>query len=319
VGCGAQPVYNCAFSFAFFTDLLASPCELWCTGCVGRQDLAYASIVRQRASTTLEGGAEHSHAGPEGSARACAHTHVHITVSNAGIWAASTRSAGRRHRAWSHVSRGQRSRLRACRVLGSEHVQRWEVLWSKSTYALKAARSLRPGQQISAIVGLNTLTMKKRMLQTLKVRFDGMLTMAQRTLQMLKVRFDGMLTIKKCMLETLGVRASPLQAALGDQGAWRITPVSFALPEEMDEWRAWAAVGRAMGSAAHPAVGSHAGGWAEGWVQASMEHHSQQQQQQQQQHQHPDQEGRPGFGLDTDELWILKTGQDAGEPQILQD
>jgi hypothetical protein len=42
-------------------------------------------------------------------------------------------------------------------------------LWSKSTYALKAARSLRPGQQISAIVGLNSLTMKKRLLQTLKV------------------------------------------------------------------------------------------------------------------------------------------------------
>ncbi|KAF5841722.1 tubulin-tyrosine ligase family-domain-containing protein [Dunaliella salina] len=41
------------------------------------------------------------------------------------------------------------------RVLGSEHADRWELLWSKSTYALRAARSLRPGK------GLQLLTLRK--------------------------------------------------------------------------------------------------------------------------------------------------------------
>ncbi|GAX73406.1 hypothetical protein CEUSTIGMA_g858.t1 [Chlamydomonas eustigma] len=54
------------------------------------------------------------------------------------------------------------------KLLGSSHCGQWELLWSKSTYALQAARALRHGQAISAIVGLNSLTMKKRMQQTLK-------------------------------------------------------------------------------------------------------------------------------------------------------
>jgi hypothetical protein len=35
-----------------------------------------------------------------------------------------------------------------------------------------------------------------------------------------------------------------LQAAYGSEGAWQITPVSFALPEEFEEWKQW--VGTAM-------------------------------------------------------------------------
>ena len=53
--------------------------------------------------------------------------------------------------------------------LGLSHADRWELLWTKSTYAIRAARSLRPGQVVSAIAGLNVLTMKKKLQQTLKV------------------------------------------------------------------------------------------------------------------------------------------------------
>ena len=55
--------------------------------------------------------------------------------------------------------------------LGSNHMDQWEVLWTKSTYALQAARSLRPGQVVSGIVGLNCLTMKRRMQETLKAQY----------------------------------------------------------------------------------------------------------------------------------------------------
>ncbi|KAG2454005.1 hypothetical protein HYH02_001048 [Chlamydomonas schloesseri] len=52
-------------------------------------------------------------------------------------------------------------------ALGSGHMGSWEVLWTKSTYAIPAARAMRPGQLVSAVIGLNCLTMKKRLLQTL--------------------------------------------------------------------------------------------------------------------------------------------------------
>ncbi|WIA41879.1 hypothetical protein OEZ86_009203 [Tetradesmus obliquus] len=45
----------------------------------------------------------------------------------------------------------------------------WDLLWTKSVYAIKAARQLQPGQVVSAIAGLNCLTMKKRMVQTLRM------------------------------------------------------------------------------------------------------------------------------------------------------
>jgi hypothetical protein len=54
-------------------------------------------------------------------------------------------------------------------LLGWAHAHAWELLWTKSTYAIRAVRALRPGQVVSAVVGLNSLTMKKRMLLTLKV------------------------------------------------------------------------------------------------------------------------------------------------------
>ncbi|GIL42340.1 hypothetical protein Vafri_349 [Volvox africanus] len=72
----------------------------------------------------------------------------------------------------------------------------WEVLWTKSTYTIPAARSMRPGQLVSAIIGLNSLTMKKRLLLTLR---------------------EG----------------------LGPEAAFSITPLSFALPEELHVWEEW--------------------------------------------------------------------------------
>jgi hypothetical protein len=69
------------------------------------------------------------------------------------------------------------------------------VLWTKSVYAIKAAPKLQPGQLVSVIVGLNSLTMKKRLLLALRRAFQ--------------------------------------------QDAFAITPLSFALPEELPEWRAW--------------------------------------------------------------------------------
>lgn len=51
--------------------------------------------------------------------------------------------------------------------LGPAHVSSWDVLWTKSTYGLTAARRLPPtgGRAVSAIAGLNCLTMKKRLVQ----------------------------------------------------------------------------------------------------------------------------------------------------------
>eukprot|EP00198_Chlamydomonas_reinhardtii_P005350 XP_001694686.1 predicted protein [Chlamydomonas reinhardtii] len=83
-------------------------------------------------------------------------------------------------------------------ALGSSHMGSWEVLWTKSTYAIPAARAMRPGQLVSAVIGLNCLTMKKRLLLTL------------------------------------------LQA-YGPAGAAALTPRSFALPEQLEEWAAWVA------------------------------------------------------------------------------
>lgn len=54
-------------------------------------------------------------------------------------------------------------------MLGYRHVRQWDFLWTKSVYAIKAARHLQPGQLVSAIAGLNCLTMKKRMIQTLRM------------------------------------------------------------------------------------------------------------------------------------------------------
>jgi tubulin polyglutamylase TTLL6/13 len=52
-------------------------------------------------------------------------------------------------------------------LLGYCHVQRWHLLWTKSVYGIKAARRMQPGQVVSAIAGLNSLTMKKKMIITL--------------------------------------------------------------------------------------------------------------------------------------------------------
>lgn len=52
--------------------------------------------------------------------------------------------------------------------LGHTVPDQWELLWTKSVYAIKAARSLRMGQLVSGIAGLNCLSMKKRMLLTLR-------------------------------------------------------------------------------------------------------------------------------------------------------
>ncbi|KAG2432444.1 hypothetical protein HXX76_008790 [Chlamydomonas incerta] len=56
-------------------------------------------------------------------------------------------------------------------ALGSAHMESWEVLWTKSTYAIPAARAMRPGQLVSAVIGLNCLTMKKRLQLTLAAAF----------------------------------------------------------------------------------------------------------------------------------------------------
>jgi hypothetical protein len=54
-------------------------------------------------------------------------------------------------------------------LLGYHHVKQWDMLWTKSVYAIRAARQLQQGQIVSAIAGLNCLSMKKRMVQTLRM------------------------------------------------------------------------------------------------------------------------------------------------------
>ena len=68
--------------------------------------------------------------------------------------------------------------------LGYRHVPEWSFLWTKSVYGIKAARAMQSGQVVSAIAGLNSLTMKKRMVATLKVvsrrRLPGCLSRGKR-------------------------------------------------------------------------------------------------------------------------------------------
>jgi hypothetical protein len=54
-------------------------------------------------------------------------------------------------------------------LLGYHHVRQWDILWTKSVYAIRAARHMQQGQIVSAIAGLNCLSMKKRMVQTLRM------------------------------------------------------------------------------------------------------------------------------------------------------
>jgi hypothetical protein len=54
-------------------------------------------------------------------------------------------------------------------LLGYHHVKHWDLLWTKSVFAIRAARQLQHGQLVSAIAGLNCLSMKKRMVQTLRM------------------------------------------------------------------------------------------------------------------------------------------------------
>ena len=101
-----------------------------------------------------------------------------------------------------------------------------------------------------------------------------------------------------------------LQAAYGSEGAWQITPVSFALPEEFEEWKQW------VGTAMHEQQGLKSpvetaqGGSGASAASAEHEHSS---------------SGTPAAALQSglgvvsergggseQELWILKTGQDAG-------
>jgi hypothetical protein len=57
--------------------------------------------------------------------------------------------------------------------LGYRHISEWAFLWTKSVYGIKAARGMGPGQVVSAVAGLNSLTMKKRMIATLKTVRPG--------------------------------------------------------------------------------------------------------------------------------------------------
>lgn len=77
--------------------------------------------------------------------------------------------------------------------LGHAVPDQWELLWTKSVYAIKAARSLRLGQLVSGIAGLNCLSMKKRMLLTLRGAHGSQLafTIMPRSVQTFLLRSAG--------------------------------------------------------------------------------------------------------------------------------
>lgn len=137
-------------------------------------------------------------------------------------------------------------------ALGWRNVRKWDVLWTKSTYGFKAVQAgLVPGQVVSAVCGLNCLTMKKRMLCTLK-------------------------------------------AAYGEEGAWELTPVSFALPEELGAWQAWVRDHRDSNAQSLMQGVSH--GKEEGPEST---------------HKFGSRQGSKA--APPAQLWMLKTGQDAGK------
>jgi tubulin polyglutamylase TTLL6/13 len=157
------------------------------------------------------------------------------------------------------------------RYLGCRHVQQWDFLWSKSVYALRAARAMRPPTggdgdgngdgdggatrppgAVSAVAGLNCLTMKKRLVRALRLAYG--------------------------------------------ERAWRLTPRSFELPEELPRWREWVLARRALQralqqqQAATEAASGGADGGGAGGLAAAADN-----------------------DISSSDLWILKTGQDAGK------
>jgi hypothetical protein len=106
---------------------------------------------------------------------------------------------------------------------------------------------MQPGQVVSAIAGLNSLTMKKRMIQTLNlVGGGGGVGVAVEfcKLRPLLVLFDSAgrrLSPSPCWSRCQRCRPccrAPAQA-LGAELARQVAPVSFCLPEELPQWEAW--------------------------------------------------------------------------------
>ena len=170
-------------------------------------------------------------------------------------------------------------------ALGSSHMGSWEVLWTKSTYAIPAARAMRPGQLVrwggrkggregparrvrpelgpGQGVGTRLGACRARVLSCLTKASHTLFPVlynthvarpgaspgctpsnlltptspyipAPRRTQVSAVIGLNCLTMKKRLLLTL------LQA-YGPAGAAALTPRSFALPEQLEEWAAWVA------------------------------------------------------------------------------
>lgn len=96
--------------------------------------------------------------------------------------------------------------------------------------------------------------------------------------------------MKKRMLQTLN-------AAYGREAAAQITPISFALPEELPQWKAYIAYAARM-QASKQSVQSKSGKEQSEKSGTVAEVDGSRQD--------------PSRNTQSDQLWILKTGQDAG-------
>ncbi len=131
--------------------------------------------------------------------------------------------------------------------LGYRHVGEWQLLWTKSVYGIKAARAVRPGQVVSAVAGLNSLTMKKRMIATLKTVRQAVsvgfgwfrLVFFNRAASTM---LAGACTKSQAILPSnrpISPPPPPPQQCLGLELAGQVAPLSFCLPEELPQWREW--------------------------------------------------------------------------------
>jgi len=141
--------------------------------------------------------------------------------------------------------------------LGYRHVPEWQFLWTKSVYGIKAAKYMQPGQVVSAVAGLNSLTMKKRMIATLKT-VSCVLVWA---LRLVRSKLDSALPSHPkcypqasptalCQPPPANTTAAPprfpsltppvsVSKSLGLDLAGQVAPISFCLPEEIPQLREW--------------------------------------------------------------------------------
>lgn len=141
--------------------------------------------------------------------------------------------------------------------LGCQRITDWDMLWSPARSALRAVPFLKPGQLVSAVPGMYSLT--KKVSSNLHrqahgharpdawrlsgftcspAQLLGFLCAAPYHLPPRVCALCG-IHFRFCLLLLLQRHlSSTLRSAYGE-AAWQFVPQSYSLPSELPQWRAW--------------------------------------------------------------------------------